>query len=188
MKYIILLIATIPSLAKAINIPDISPDEITILNSLAKKIDQPDKSNNIKLASGSSCPVNSILAALAFRKSGVKEMEFLFNQFSVNDYEERSNGKRNIVTSNDVLRVIKDIELKYPGIEDGRLQMAVAFCAFKEENVWFNAKGNQISAARFFRAAFLAAVLKNTDIDVVEVSNSIDTETQRHQLSPNEAN
>ncbi len=188
MKYIALLLMTLlSSVTYAIEIPKIPKNELIDLNAISKNFDLTKNANENNRYKGKSCALKSAVSALKFREFGMPKMENLFQNFSVNDYDERESGERNIIPSNEIIAVVGSIESTYPSISDGRINMLIAFCAFKDENVWFQAKGNTISAARFFRTAFFAAIFKKTAFDAVEVSNSIDFETRKRNKSPNQS-
>lgn len=161
-------------------VPDISTTEIRILEQLAGYLDKERQPNQVLPGSaGNSCPVRSIRTALQFANSPSSHKQALFRQYSVNDYPARSKGVYNMVSGGEVLGVVKAIETKYPQLTDGRIHMAIAFCAFKDQNMWFDTNNGRISAARFFRSAFLASVFRGTSLDAVKITNEIDLETRR---------
>lgn len=164
-------------------VPVISEAELGILNRLAGYLDKGRRPEQaVPDTSTGSCPVSAVSTALQFANAPARYKQALFEQYSIDDYSARARGIYNTVSSNEVLSVVKVIETKYPQITDGRIQMAIAFCAFRDRNIWFNSKQGRISAARFFRSAFLASVFKGTTLDAVKITSEIDQKTWSKNL------
>lgn len=175
---------TFISVATAVpDVPVISETEVGTLNRLAGYLDKTRRPEQpIPGGSTGSCPVSAASTALQFADAPARHRQALFEQYSIDDYSARARGIYNMVPANEVLSVVKAIEAKYPQITDGRIQMAIAFCAFRDRNIWFNSKQGRISAARFFRGAFLASVFKGTSLDTVKITKEIDQKTWSKNL------
>lgn len=126
--------------------------------------------------------VRALSTILLFRAGKSAYEDDVVRTFSVNDYVARSKDIYNIVEFEEVLKVVKAVEEQNKEVQDKRLVLLMSFFQFKDSNIWFYNKKQKLSAARFFRAAFLASVLKGTDIDSVELSNRIDRLTESRAL------
>lgn len=176
MKY--LLLTTIFFCSPAYS-GEISQTELGQLNALASNFDKATSKIEISQKTSGSCELNAAQSALEFKQHGMKAMESLFSQFSINDYKERGKNIYNLWESQRVLNLVKNLETRYPKLSDKRLYLLFSFCETKDKNIWFDTKNGSLSAARFFRSAFFASVLKNTGHDALELANAIDRETQR---------
>lgn len=176
MRYLILVLIVLstPSMAGTL-----SESEVSQLNILAPSFNSSIDNVTIQNTKSDSCEVNSAKAILRFKKYGMKEMEELFDQFSVDDYKERNKGNYNLWSPGKITQLTGELERKYTNVSDKRLYMLIMFCETKDKNLWVNTESGRLSVARFFRSAFLASVLDNTVHDAVELSNAIDMETQK---------
>ncbi len=162
-------------------VPSLSDEEISQLNELATYIEQGAAEkhllNNLR---GKSHPIRAMSAAILYRLDQKAYRDALQKEFSVDDYQARSRGEYNFISSDAMLEVVGRIENRYPQIEDKRILLLLAFSTFRNNNMWIStAKKGDISLARFFRSAFLASVFEGTGLDAVAVSSSIDEETQK---------
>ena len=179
---LLLLLIAFASIGLAIETkaPSLSDKEIAQLNELATYIEQDTKEkyllNHLR---GNSYPLRAMSAAILYRLNQKAYQAALHEEFSVNDYQARSRGEYNVISKEAMLDVIKRIENRYPQITDKRSQLLLAFYAFRNNNMWISTDKGNISLARFFRSAFLAAVFKGTGLDAAAIVNSIDQKTQK---------
>lgn len=162
-------------------VPSLSDEEISRLNELATYIEE-DAAEKYLLnhLSGKSHPVRAMSAAMLYRLDQKAYRDALQKEFSVDDYQARSRGEHNFISSDAMLEVVGKIENRYPQITDKRILLLLAFSTFRNNNMWIStAKKGNISLARFFRTAFLASVFEGTGLDAAAVANSIDKETQK---------
>jgi hypothetical protein len=162
------------------NVPSLSDKEIAQLNELARHIEQGATEKNLLIhLHGNSYPIRAMSTAILYRLNQNAYESALQEEFSVNDYQARSRDEYNFILKEAMSDVIKNIENRYPQISDKRSQLLLAFCAFRQNNMWIRTDNGNISLARFFRTAFLAAVFKGTGLDAVAVADSIDQKTQK---------
>lgn len=178
----LLLLIVFASIGHAIEtkVPSLSDKEIVQLNQLATYIEQGATEKYLLVhLRGNSYPVRAMSTALLYRLNQKAYQAALHEEFSVNDYQARSRGNYNYISKEAMLDIVKRIERRYPKITDKRSQLLLVFYAFRNNNVWMSTGKGNISLARFFRTAFLAAVFKGTGLDAAAMADSIDQKTQR---------
>jgi hypothetical protein len=178
---LLLLLIAFTSIGHAVEtkVPSLSDKEISRLNELATYIEQgATEKYLLKHLRGNSHPIRAMSAAMLYRLDQKEFKAALQEEFSVDDYQARSRGEYNFVSKETMLDVVKRIENRYPQITDNRIHLLLAFSAFRNNNMWISTDNGNISLARFFRSAFLAAVFKGTGLDAAAVANAIDKKTQ----------
>lgn len=121
--------------------------------------------------------VRALSAALLFRTDPQKYRAQLASHFAVNDYAARAKGRIKMISQDDLVAKVKQLEREVPGLEPS-LMLVVSFVAFRDSNLWFRQGDQNLSVARFFRTAFLAQALKGTKPDPVVVANELDQEAR----------
>ncbi len=183
-----LLIATLSLLITVIapgvhaDVLDIRPSDhdIAQLNKLATYIDNGSSEKNLMgPARSKSFPVRALSAALLYRGRPNIHRAALYEAFTVNDYAARRRGEYHFVSKETMLDAIRQVERRYPQITDQRVQLLLVFSHFRDKNAWIRTNDGDISLARFFRSAFLAAVYKGTDLDAVAIADSMDRKAQQ---------
>jgi len=129
------------------------------------------------------CPAAALSVAVLFVRDSKTYTQQFYDAFSVHDYLERAQGNTFIVSQEAMLSDIRNIENRYrEEIQDKRVLLLLSYCFYRDQNKWIVINDQRISVARFFRTAFLASMLKGTDIDAVKLANEIDKRTQRQDL------
>ena len=121
--------------------------------------------------------VRALSAALLFRTDPQTYRAQLASHFAVNDYAARAKGRIKMISQDDLVAKVKQLEREVPGLE-ASLMLVVSFVAFRDSNLWFRQGDQNLSVARFFRTAFLAQALKGTKPDPVVVANELDQEAR----------
>ncbi len=182
-SFLLVFIASVSlSYSGEIAAPSLSDKEISQLNELANKIDQGATEKTLLLyKQESSYPIRAMSTAILYRLNQKEHQKALYAEFLVNDHRARSKGIYHFVSPEEPVAVLKLIEDRYPQITDKRIQLLLAFSAYRNSNMWISTtKAGNISLSRFFRSSFLASVFKGTGLDAADISNTIDLNTQRH--------
>lgn len=128
---------------------------------------------------GSRSPAVSAMATVAlFRDDQKKYRARLFETFAVRDYDRRAMGQYVMVDKREFLDTVSAIESRNSGIKDKRAYLLLSYLTFRDTNKWFAPKARRLSIARVFRTAFLAAALRGSGIDVLQLANGIDRWTR----------
>ena len=162
-----------------------APVSIKDLNRMGRYLGRsvtPEELGTIKAAGTSGLPeTRALRAALLYRADPAQWSSELQSTFSINDYDERARGKTNEVTQEEFISRITALEARHPSLEP-RLVMLIAFVDFRDANLWFPQGGQKISAARFFRTAFLEQAFKGSDLNAEAVANELD-QTARQEFA-----
>lgn len=162
---------------------ELSKDELMVINRYVPYLDAKLQKNDVlKLNEELTTrheAVSALVAAILYKHQPKKYQEVIFERYSVRDYSLREQGIYNIIDRNEVLSSVGKIETQYPTLKDKRILLLLMFLYYRDSNEWFYLKDQKVSAARFFRTAFLASALKQTGIDPVKLANAIDRAAQR---------
>ena len=126
--------------------------------------------------------VAALSACVLFRHQPETYQEALYDKFAVRDYLRRAAGEYVMIEKGDLIVAAEEIAQRYPTIQDQRLYLLFLYLHFRDTNEWFLAGDQRISAARFFRAAFLAGCLENSGINPERLANAIDRATEAAML------
>ena len=119
--------------------------------------------------------VRALAAALLYRTDPQQHGDALYAAYAVRDYAERAKGRREMTTPAEFTRRVDELEKSAPNVSDRRLVLLYAFLAYRQRNVWVEMKDRPpLSAARFFRGAFLAAAFEGSGVDALAAANAID--------------
>lgn len=168
---------------------ELKPADIKALNALMELADKKLDKERFKLvkakasASSSDSPVSILAAALLYKSDPSTYEDQFYQAFSIHDYSARTKGKGEVITGKEMLSAVKGLEAEYKGkITDSRVFLLLAYCHYKDQNKSIELNQQRISVARFFRSAFLSAVLKDTDIDVIALTNGLDKKARAEDL------
>ena len=164
---------------------ELSKDELMVINKYIPYLDAKLQKNEVlklneELATRHEA-VSALVAAILYKHQPEKYQEVIFDRYAVRDYSLREQGIYNIIGRNEVLSSVGKIETRYPTLKDKRIFLLLMFLYYRDSNEWFYLKDQKISAARFFRTAFLASALKQSGIDPVKLANAIDRAAQRNK-------
>ena len=162
---------------------ELSNDELMVINRYIPYLDAKLQNNEVlklneELTSRHEA-VSALVAAILYKHQPEKYQEVIFERYAVRDYSLREQGIYNIIDRNEVLSSVGKIEKQYSTLKDKRIFLLLTFLYYRDSNEWFYLRDQKLSAARFFRTAFLASVLKQTGIDPVKLANAIDRAAQR---------
>jgi hypothetical protein len=162
---------------------ELRKDELRVINRYTPYLDANLQKNEVLMLNEELAThheaVSALVAAILYKHQPEKYQEVIFDRYAVRDYSLREQGIYNIVDRNEVLSSVGKIETQYPTLKDKRILLLLTFLYYRNSNEWFYFKDQKISAARFFRTAFLASAFKQTEIDPVELANAIDRAAQR---------
>jgi hypothetical protein len=117
--------------------------------------------------------IRAAAAAILYCDAPSEHQDLLYASFCVHDYEKRGRGEYTMKQRADVAQRVSEIEQEHGALGQEALLLLV-FLDFRDKNVWFMVADKRISAARFFRSAFLGRVFAKSDLDAVDVANWID--------------
>lgn len=161
----------------------ISDSEAVTLNKLAAHLDRKPKGDDLVFVEShvqsESIVIRSMAAIVLYKWDQKKYKEMIYDLYSIHDYVERSQNKYNIVDAKELFSGQKPIESRYPLITDKRLYFLIMFLQERDQNKWVDIRGEKISMARFFQAAFLASAFQGTNLDPMSLSVSIDKQTKK---------
>jgi hypothetical protein len=126
-----------------------------------------------------SLAVSAIAAAIAYGKDPDNNWQRLFIVFSVADYRLRASGNYTMIDSNQLVHQADILQTQNPNLPDKVYLPLLAFIYYRDRNEWVETAKGRISAARFFRAAFLAAYYKGTTVDAPKLARDIDLWAQK---------
>ena len=164
---------------------ELSKEELMVINRYIPYLDAKLRKNEVSKLHGELATrheaVSALVAAILYKHQPEKYQEVIFDRYAVRDYSLRKRGIYNIIDRNEVLSSVGKIETQYPTLKDKRILLLLTFLYYRDSNEWFYLKDQKISAARFFRTAFLASALKQTGIDPVKLADAIDHAAQRNK-------
>ena len=125
---------------------------------------------------------NEAVAALActalFVASPKKHRDGFYQALSIDDYAQRKDGKKKIISFGDFQRLMKSIDARAKGDKDDeRIILLIEFIDLKDQNLWFEGPGGHISLARFIRGMYLGSAFAGSKLDAEKIANEIDKKT-----------
>jgi hypothetical protein len=161
--------------------------EIATLKYLTTLLDKPIALKDLKQVEvcleSSSKIIKTLAITILYVTDNKKYENAFFDTFAVHDYVARSKGQYNMIDPSEIIQRTQRLEKEYSEIGDKRILILIQFTQYKDQNKWFKIKNQKISAARFFRSAFLAGAFENSTINALEVTNRIDRITEKKDLS-----
>jgi len=162
-------------------------DEINVLIEITAFLDKKLSENDVNYIESYSQHNSTIIKALAttilYKTDQNRYRDDIFSIFAVHDYVLRSTGQYNMVHFQDIIDSTKNIETQYSEFSDKRIFLLILFDKYKDQNKWFTTKDQRLSTARFFRTAFFAGVFNGTNIDALELADTIDQITEKNDLT-----
>jgi hypothetical protein len=163
------------------------PDkDVQALNDTAWLLGKPLRTEDVKNLQEnlkSECfPVKALAAAILYRHDQREYDKVVLDLFSVHDYVQRSKGDYNDIGHQEITEMARAVERQNPGIKDRRIFLLVLYAYYRDANKWFILEGKRVSAARFFRSAFLSSVFEGSKINTLELVNTMDRVTAQADL------
>lgn len=124
----------------------------------------------------------ALSACILFKHRPETYKAAVFENYAVRDYADRGQGTYNMIGRDQLLAAVRDVEARYPSIDDKRLYLLILYFQFRDANQWFMTDNGKLSAARFFRTAFLVGCLEGSEIDPLALVNAIDRATRESML------
>jgi hypothetical protein len=121
-------------------------------------------------------PINILAAAILYKSDSIFYENVLDDYFTVNDYSERAGGKQNIISQDNFVTTIGKIERQVDKEFAKRdLTFLFGYWYFRDRNEWVPLMTDQpVSVARFFRTAFLSAVLDLEQGHILKLATRLD--------------
>lgn len=121
-------------------------------------------------------PINILAAAILYKSDTVFYEDVLSEYFTVYDYSERARGGRNVISQDDFIAAVGKIEKQVDKEFSKRyLNFLFGYWYYRDRNEWVTLMVDEpVSVARFFRTAFLSAVLDLRQGQILTLANRLD--------------
>ncbi len=124
----------------------------------------------------SKSPVVAALAsAFAYREDPDNSRQRLMKAFWLPDYGDKTGRNHHMVSEKQLSQQLDELEKRRQNLPDRKYLLLIAFIYYQDRTEWMTSGKRMFSAARFFRAAFLAALYRGSPIDAVQLAHDIDS-------------